>query len=392
MEELARLLQALEGTRKTSEKVALVAGYLRDLPSETLPLAARALSGLLFPLGSPEKLNVGWRLITDSLQPLPISQDNWVDAYRATGDMGSTVAAKLEEAGYQPEPPPPSLPEVHQRLTDIAALGGKDSRAGKRALLEDIWRHLSALAVKFLIRLLTGDLRVGLKEGLVEAGVALAFGVSLAQVRQANLLISDIGEVAFLARQGKLAHVSLELLHPFRFMLAEPIASAAIPFLHGSRPYLAEDKYDGIRAQVHRKGDEVRIFSRNLEQIGAHFPEVLRAALELPGEWILDGEIVAFQEEIQLFFLLQQRLHRVNPEALLEEVPAAYFAFDLLYLEGESLLNLPLEERRRKLEALLLRPPLRPGTQVCVSNEEETGLNPSHWTFQVKRTIHLTGA
>lgn len=371
-ESLAKLLTALERTSQTSQKVVFVADFLRELPTESLLLAARALSGLLLPLGSPQKLNVGWRLIVDSLQALPIRQEGWIEAYRETGDMGSTVAAMLEEAGYMPEPPTLSLSEIHQCLAEIIASSGKDSRSNKRAMLEKLWHRLSPIEVKFLIRLFTGDLRVGLKEGLVEAGVARAFEVPLAQVRHANLLLSDIGEVTRMAQAGTLSEASLELLHPCRLMLAEPIASAAIPFALGPHRFLAEDKYDGIRAQVHRKGKEVRVFSRNLEEIGLHFPEILSAARTLPGEWILDGEIVAFQGEIQPFFLLQQRLHRVNPEAMLEEVPVSYFAFDLLFQDGESLLHFPLEERRQRLEALPLHPPFLLGKQVPVSTEEET--------------------
>jgi DNA ligase-1 len=370
--ELAKLLATLEKTAKTSLKVDSVAGFLRELPALSLCLAARDLSGLLLPLGSPQKLNVGWRLIVDSLQALVIGRGNWIEVYRETGDMGSTVAAMLEEAGYVPEPPPLSLLEVHQRLGEVIAVIGKDSRSGKRALLEKLWRRLSPIEIKFLIRLFTGDLRVGLKEGLVEAGVARAFEVPLSQVRHANLLISDIGEVALMAQAGTLAKASLELLHPCRLMLAEPVVSAATPFALGPHRFLAEDKYDGIRAQIHHQKEEVRIFSRNLEEIGLHFPEILAAARALPGEWILDGEIVAFQGEIQPFFLLQQRLHRVNPEAMLIEAPVAYFAFDLLFQNGESLLHLPLEERRLRLEALPLHPPFFLGKQVPVNTEEDT--------------------
>ncbi|MCX5971068.1 MAG: ATP-dependent DNA ligase [Coprothermobacterota bacterium] len=371
-EELAGLLAALERTPQTSRKVVLVAEFLRELPAESLLLAARALSGLLLPLGSSQKLKVGWRLIVDSLRALPIRQEGWIEAYRETGDMGSTVAAMLEEARYVPEPPPLSLVEVHQRLAEVIAAGGKDSRSGKRILLEKLWRRLSSIEIKFLIRLFSGDLRVGLKEGLVEAGVAGAFEVPLAQVRHANLLRSDIGEVALMAQAGTLAEASLELLHPCRLMLAELVVSAAVPFALGPHRFLAEDKYDGIRAQVHRQGEEVRVFSRNLEEIGLQFPEILAAARALPGEWILDGEIVAFGGEIQPFFLLQQRLHRVNPEAMLIEAPVAYFAFDLLFQDGESLLHLPLEERRQRLEALPLHHPFLLGRQVPVSTEEET--------------------
>ena len=371
-EELAKLLAALEKTAKTSQKVTMVAEFFRELPAESLLLAARNLSGLLLPLGSQEKLNVGWRLIVDSLQTIGIGREGWIEVYRETGDMGSTVAAMLENAGYLPEPPPLSLVEIHQRLAEVIAASGKDSRSGKRILLEKLWRRLSPIEIKFLIRLFTGDLRVGLKEGLVEAALAGAFEAPLAQVRHANLLISDIGETALMAQAGTLAKASLELLHPCRLMLAEPVLSASALFALGPHRFLAEDKYDGIRAQVHRQGEEVRIFSRNLEEIGLHFPEILAAARALPGEWILDGEIVAFQGEIQPFFLLQQRLHRVNPEAMLIEAPVAYFAFDLLFHNGESLLALPLEERRRRLEVLPLHSPFLLGKQVPVSTEEET--------------------
>lgn len=214
---------------------------------------------------------------------------------------------------------------------------------------------------------MTGDLRIGLREGLVEDALAAAFQASGEEVREANMLLGDIGETAQLAAACRLGEASLTLFRPIKCMLASPEATAEA--LWGrmvvepresagavTHTYWVEDKFDGIRAQLHVGGGEARVFTRDLRDVTGQFTDVVRQAREFPGSVILDGEILAYEEGRKLtFFDLQKRLGRKLEDDLFlgkSDVPVIYRAFDLLFCNGESLLRRPLVERRELLTGL----------------------------------------
>jgi DNA ligase-1 len=209
---------------------------------------------------------------------------------------------------------------------------------------------------------MTGDLRIGLKESLVEEAIAKAFEATLADVQRANMLLGDIGETSRLAAAARLADAHMRLFHPLGFMLASPAASSeeALSYFENA---LVEDKYDGIRAQAHISGDEVRIFSRTRDDITESFPELPDALAGLAGDVILDGEIVAWSYiddgagRALPFSALARRLGRKKvSEQLIREVPVAYLAFDVLYANRELLIDQPLRERAKILDELLTAP------------------------------------
>ncbi len=208
--------------------------------------------------------------------------------------------------------------------------------------------------------MLGGDLRIGLREGLAEAAIARAFGRSIDDVKWAGMLVGDLGRLASLARDDELASASLTLFHPLKSMLASPAEDATEIVARLGPEVWVEDKYDGIRAQLHLQGGEVRIYSRELHDISSGYPEIAEAAAALGWDGILDGEILAWRDGVVLpFVALQGRLGRKTPsEAIRAEVPVIYVAFDVLALgdgDGapvEPLLRLPLRERRARLDAL----------------------------------------
>ncbi len=210
------------------------------------------------------------------------------------------------------------------------------------------------------MKVISGDLRIGLKESLVEEAIARAFEAPLGEVKRANMLLGDLGETLQFASSGKLADARLRLFHPIDFMLASPVecSEEALRYFQNAS---VEDKYDGIRAQAHVSGGEVRIFSRTRDEITESFPELPRALGGLPKDAILDGEIIAWNSSgagrAFAFSALQQRLGRKKVSAkLLREVPVAYLVFDVLYADGELLLDRPLRERARILNNLLDAP------------------------------------
>ncbi len=197
-------------------------------------------------------------------------------------------------------------------------------------------------------------MRIGLREGLVEEAIGAAFGAGTQAVARALMLLGDHGEVAALAAAGRLAEAAPRWFVPLRYMLATPVADAAEAVARMGEDVWVEDKYDGIRSQLHRRSDRVELYSRDLKNVTRQFPEIVSAAAALPRDVVLDGEILAFHEgKVMPFQALQTRLGRVAPGAdLMAAVPVIYVAWDLL-LEGDDvLLDTPLRERRARLEAL----------------------------------------
>jgi len=216
---------------------------------------------------------------------------------------------------------------------------------------------LGANEARYFAKLLGGELRIGLKEAQVEEALARAFERPLEQIRHANRLRGDIGEVAILARRGTLESARLALFHPIGFMLAQPLATPEAIVEAMPSPFAIEDKYDGIRAQAHIDGDEVRLFSRTLDDISRGYPEVVAALRGLGAGLVLDGELIAVDPDdrrrARPFAALQRRLGRKVPTAsVISEIPVAFVAYDLLAIQHELVLDSSYEVRRSKLLSL----------------------------------------
>ncbi len=374
---LAETLAALAETPRKLEKAARLAAYFHTLGDDDLRTASTFLTGAAFPAGDPRQLTVGWAAIVEVLRDLTRADDQALhDAYLHHGDLGEVAEELLARRGESPAQPL-TLARVRAAFETIAAAAGKGSRGIKVEALRRLLADATPPEAKYLVKIITTDMRVGLKAGLLEDAIAAAFAPDgnqppgagrralLPQVRRANMLISDIGAVAVLARAGRLAEPGLALFHPFHFMLAETIFSPEEAFTprRGETvgPLLVEDKYDGIRAQVHKTDGRVAIFSRTLEEITGSFPDLLPGLEALGGTYIIDGEILAWRGERPLAFsLLQQRLRRRDPGPLIQQIPIVLFVFDLLHLDGTDLLTAPLRERRARLEGLSYSGAVRP--------------------------------
>jgi ATP-dependent DNA ligase I len=230
----------------------------------------------------------------------------------------------------------------------------------KQAALTDLLRRLDPQAARFLVKVLAGELRIGLQEGIVESAIARAFDVPLDTVRRVHMVTGDVGETAVRVRHGQVADTGLELFQPLRFMLASPVETAQEAMDRmGTETVWTEEKYDGVRCQLHAADGRCELYSRDLKETTAAFPEIADAGRRLGRRLILDGEVLAHRDDRVLpFFDLQRRLGRkAVSERLRREVPLVFVAFDLLELEGEIQLDRPLRERREALETLGLEPP-----------------------------------
>ena len=384
MRQLATACEAIAETTKKLLKTAIVADYLRSRTADEAAVSAIFLSGRAFPAWEETTLQVGgrslWQMVAESSGK---NESELTDAYRRHGDLGAVAGEVLPAHAGQGL----AVLVVEGAFRQIAAARGP---AAKAFIVRDLVSRATPLEAKYIVKIITGDLRIGLKESLVEEAIARAYGCPLPEVQRANMLLGDIGETLRLASRGKLAKADVRLFHPLGFMLASPIESPEKGLSYFSEA-VVEDKYDGIRAQAHVARGEVKLFSRTRDEITESFPELPDALAGLPQDAILDGEIVAWDyaaARARPFSVLQQRLGRKKvTDKMLEEVPVAFLVFDVLYAGEELMIDRSLRERARILDDLLAeknRPThgdtkapnksVKAGTQAKLTfgNEEET--------------------
>jgi len=374
----AEVAERVGATTKRLEKAAYLAAYFDCLGDDELMLAARYFAGYAFPLRDQRTTNAGGSALFAAILQITKVESDWLNQRLvARGDYGDAAfdawMAGPETANRAPRL---TLAEVGRSFDRLAATAGSKAKLGLVvALLQDA----TPLEARYLVKLVTGELRIGLQEGAVEDAIARWQGEPVERIQWVNMLTGDTGETALLARQGRLDEARMRLFHPLKFMLATAAADLADVERQMPETFVVEDKFDGIRAQAHIAphvaGDEalhgtvvagrrVALFSRTLDEITESFPDLLEPLAQLvPVEdasagLILDGEIVPVRgEAIAPFQELQQRLGRKIPTAaILERVPVAFVIYDALYGDGYVLLERPLTERRARIDALPTSP------------------------------------
>ena len=379
----AEVGEAIAATPAKLEKTRLLADYLRTLDRDQLPIATIYFTGGAFAQSDRRTLQVGGSIIYRAIMgAAKLSEVEFRRIAHSHGDAGKTAFEALD-GRTNPEPF-----TITQSRNFFDMLHKTRGPIAKTELLQFRLTKISAREGRYVVKILTGDLRIGLREGLVEEAIATAFDVALDDVKEANMLLGDIGATASLASCRELQRAELSIFRPIKSMLATPeptadaiwarfgnekVVEAAVlggsaarhsPRTTDTTVYV-EDKFDGIRAQFHRGSERVEIFSRDLRRITEQFPELTGQGRHFAAELILDGEIVAFEHGRRLtFFDLQKRLGRKTDGADLfavasADVPVAFIAFDLLWLNGRSLLKAPLRERRALLRDLRLPPPFQ---------------------------------
>lgn len=339
-------------------KREILSGWLRALKPEELMIATRFLSGNPWKKaeGGTRSSQVGWAVIRRTLiQVSGLNPSEYRALSSSQADAGRTAHLALQ--GKTRSEKPWSLSDEANFFDHLARAKGP---AAKQELLADHLSRHHHVDSGFLVRILTGDLRIGLKEGLLEESIADAFDAELGLVREAHMLTGDLGITARLAQENRLEEAEVAPFTPLKCMLASPEEGGAAIWerLGGENgPVWLEDKYDGIRAQLHRVDDRVALYSRDLRPLEDEFSELREPARQLTANVILDGEIIAYAEGKRLnFFDLQKRLGRRREGDLFfgEAIPVRFVAFDILWINGESLRRQPLSNRRRRLEELAL--------------------------------------
>ncbi len=371
----AEALERVRNTTSKTAKVALLAEYLSGLDPEDAELAARFATGRVSERGSKDEAQVGYSTLLDVLREVTGAPPQMVSAvYLRHGDLGEVAEELLKEKKEQPLfQEQLTLKNLRGTFSKLRSAKGKGSSALRRAQVKSLLLRASPLEGKYIVKMLTGEMRTGLVQGLLEEAVSKAYSVPRDLTSKAHMLIGDPGALARAAAEGTLENARLEQFRPVNFMLAEPLLTASDVAAQFGKKVFAEFKYDGVRAQVHKLGGKVRIYSRRLEDISSSFPEVTGAASRISQDFVMDGEIVPFSGGGPLpFQLLQRRLRRMEDfEEAAKKAPVVYFAFDLLLLGSTELYGEPLSERRKALARVVRGSEIERAHSEDVSTEAE---------------------
>jgi ATP-dependent DNA ligase I len=370
LDALAEVLEALRATRSRLEKRRLLVDYLQALPDEALPLAVTYLGGRPFPRGDGRTLSVGGATLDAALRAArpELSDERVTSAWRRHADAGD-AAADLWTGATPPDAAPVQLADVAATFEALYAARGPRA---KTLLLVNAFRRMSERTIRAFVKAMLGEARIGVQEQTLEDAVAHATGQPIDAVRTANRHRADLGAVALDARRGRLEPAPFAYFTPVDPMLAQPATDGADAVQRLGTPLWVEDKYDGVRCQLHKVDAAVRLYSRDRRELTVQFPEVVTAFAAAPGRYVLDGEVLAMEEGRALPFLrLQQRLGRLEPAPdVVAAHPVALVAFDCLAHEDHALLDEPLRVRRATLEALPL-PPGQPLAAVWTATSVE---------------------
>ncbi len=329
--ELAELCEALEATTKRKEKTMLLAEFLRRIDPEEVGAAVLLIVGSIFPEFDSRTLEVGWRTVKRVLK-------------------GGRQTTLVEE--------PLTIQRVHRTMEQIADASGPGSRRTKEGLLEGLISRADPKEVEVLVRIVFGEMRIGVNEGMMLEGIAEAAGVAPKHVRRALMLTGDLGEVAGIAlTEGEegLRNVGVKIFVPLKPMLAVMAydISEVIKEYGGRTAF--EYKFDGARIQIHRKGDQLRVFSRRLTDVTESLPDIVDLIRHqvASDDVILEGEAVAIGEGDKPlpFQDLMRRFTRVHDVAdMAEKIPLRLHLFDVIYISGQLLIDKSYEERWKMLK------------------------------------------
>lgn len=348
------------------KKIAILGAYLRDLSDADLdraihfllaqPAAKAPATMGLFESHPPQKLSVGRKPVWDAVRAVTGWDDETLSiCYREVGDSGEAAALLLTPLNASQ---PMSLEQAEQIYL---RLHSKTRAQDRTAILTEVLRNHAPLTLKYFLKVMSGGFRIGLQERMLEEAVAEATGRRAADVRAANNRLGDLAAVALAARRNELHTIEARLFHPMDFMLAKPLD--AVADLERPNDWLIEDKFDGMRSQIHFDNGRVQIYTRGLDEVTTSFPEISEALAAVPGSAIVDGEILAWRDGRALSFtVLQQRLQRKKiTQSIIESVPVVFMAYDILYRNGVLLLDQPFEARRELLLGI------EPGPRLLIS-------------------------
>ena len=367
--------EKIRSTTKKNEKIDIISKYIANLDETSLSIAVLSLSGRVFPIGSTMTLNIGFTTIMESLSEIAMLGIKDIQTIHLKhGDIGAIAeyaVSKKYIISLFNQQEKVSLSYLYHQFKKIASISGSGSNKTKKNILKGLLIVCSPLESKYLIKIITGEMRIGSVEGLVEIALSHSFNRELKYIREAMLISGDISQVAVLAKKNTLHNVIMKPFVPVSFMLADVMFSAEEIINYYNKPLICEYKYDGIRLQMHKFDNEVRLFSRNLVDITYAFPELVKAAIKSiiitsdtrlhnNVDFILDGELIAFKNDKPLHFQeLQKRLRRKNvTHDIQTEIPVYYIVYDIMYFKNNQVLKNSLLDRKNILSTISFKEPI----------------------------------
>jgi len=358
---LAELYKILEKTPSTLEKTKIISNFLKNMTSKSeienvimliLGRASSKIEGVVF--------NMAENLIIKAISLSSGKSIKYIkDIFAKTGDLGLTTE-KILENNYQKSlfSKELTISDIIANLRKLAEIEGKKSQNIKINILLNLLNQASPLEKRYLIRTILGQLRTGVSDGFVRNALANAFDKDPNIVQQAIDYTNDISEVAVAVVENRIEKIKPCLFKPISSMLAQKEPSIEEALKRFEKPSAIEQKYDGMRAQIHKKKDIVIIFTRRLENITKQFPELAKLVkTNIKAEQaIVEGEIVAIDENrkpLPFQFLSQRVKRKYGIEKIIKQIPIEINLFDCLLVDEEIIINTPFKERRKKLELIV---------------------------------------
>ncbi|MCS7124687.1 MAG: ATP-dependent DNA ligase [Candidatus Bathyarchaeota archaeon] len=379
---LAELCEKLEGIRKRVSMISSVSEFLKSLEPEEVEPAVSMILGQPFPKWSQRTLEVSWATLSEIIRRITgVDWKIFMEAFSKTGDIGAATRMVFESSKIKRQTPlfekALTITEVRRSFEAIAEAVGAGSREKKERLTEALLSSSSPLEAKYIVKIIVGEMRTGFHEGLMEQAISEAFHVPLDVVQRASMVLGDVGAVAAVAKtEGKdgLLKVSFKVFRPVKLMLAQMASNVAEALKEHGGKTAFEYKLDGARVQIHKQGETIRIYSRRLTDVTESLPEIaetVKRNVEAE-EAILEGEVIAVNGEGHPlpFQHLMRRFKRIHEiEGMAEAIPVKLYLFDVLYLNGQSLIALPYLRRRQILAERVGEIPLT--KQIITDSVEE---------------------
>jgi DNA ligase-1 len=352
--EIAAACRNLGATPKKLKKRDVLAEFYKSCPPAKLAKVVNLSLGR--PVPKEKDMGVAAELIKRIIaEAYGVGEAEVVEKFKETGDLGDAAAVFAEKRGVRSKGL--TVDDVHDKLNELPEISGGGSVERKVDLVAGLLKAAAPEEARYIIRTILGDLRIGVAHGIVRDAIAKAFGREAEDVEKVWNIVHDFGRVAEMSKAGKMK-AEMQLFMPLRVQLAEPSPGLKEAF-ESFKDAAVEQKLDGFRAQIHKSGDKVMIFSRRLEDVTDQFPDIREWSKEglKSKECIVEGEILAVDpktREPRPFQQLSRRIQRkYDIERMVEEIPVRIDVFDIVYMDGENLMGRSLRERWRELKRVV---------------------------------------
>ncbi|VVB74704.1 DNA ligase [Candidatus Tiddalikarchaeum anstoanum] len=361
--ELSQVFTKLSSTTKRLEMTAILEDFFKKLKCEDIGFVVQLCMGKVFPANDPKELGIANNMMIETLAITGgVSVEDVKKLWKIHGDLGETakyvIGKKKQVTLYSNDL---TLDKVKENLYKIPDMTGKGSVEKKLKIVSELLSNADPEEALYLTRIVLGSMRTGVGEGVVRDALGKAFNVTSDDIEKAYNLCTDYSYVSeTLCKNPKnISNIKLKLFSPIKVMLFKKVSSVKEGFEEVGKPAIIEVKYDGMRLQIHKLGNEVRMFTRNLDEVTRQFPDAVKYIKESikANECIIEAEMVGFNpktDKPEPFQQLSTRIKRkYDVDKLSKDLPVKIFCFDLLMLDKKSFLDDNFEERHNKLVSII---------------------------------------